>query len=86
MRAVRVSGPLSIDGALDERVYRDIIPAGGFIQTEPSAGTLATEQTDIWVLFDDDALYISARCWDSAPESEVGGQRDAPRQHGHLSE
>ena len=70
VRAVRVSEPLSIDGALDERVYRDVLPAGGFIQTEPLAGTLATEQTDVWVLFDDDALYISARCWDSAPESE----------------
>ena len=70
VRAVRVSEPLSIDGALDEGVYRDILPAGGFLQTEPSAGTLATQQTDVWVLFDDDNLYISARCWDSAPESE----------------
>ena len=70
VRAVRVSDPLSIDGALDERVYRDILPAGGFIQTEPSAGTPATQQTDVWVLFDDNNLYISARCWDSAPESE----------------
>ena len=70
VRAVRVSEPLSIDGVLDERVYRDVLPAGGFIQTEPLAGTLATEQTDVWILFDDDNLYISARCWDSAPESE----------------
>ena len=70
VRAVRVSESVSIDGALDEAVYRDILPAGGFIQTEPSAGTLATEQTEVWVFFDDDNLYISARCWDSAPESE----------------
>ena len=70
VRAVRVSEPLSIDGVLDERVYRDVLPAGGFIQTEPLAGTLATEQTEVWILFDDDNLYISARCWDSAPESE----------------
>ena len=70
VRAVRVSEPLSIDGVLDERVYRDVLPAGGFIQTEPLAGTLATQQTDVWILFDDDNLYISARCWDSAPESE----------------
>ena len=70
VRAVRVSEPLRVDGVLDEQVYQDILPAGGFIQTEPSAGLLATEQTDIWILFDDDNLYISARCWDSAPESE----------------
>ena len=70
VRAVRVSEPLRIDGVLDERVYQEILPAGGFIQTEPSAGMLATQQTDVWILFDDDNLYISARCWDSAPESE----------------
>ena len=70
VRAVRVSEPVSIDGALDEPVYHEILPAGGFIQTEPLAGTPATEQTDVWVFFDDDNLYISVRCWDSAPESE----------------
>ena len=70
VRAVRVSEPLSIDGVLDERVYHEVLPAGGFIQAEPSEGMLATEQTDVWILFDDDNLYIGARCWDSAPESE----------------
>ena len=70
VRAVRVSEALRIDGTLDERVYQEILPAGGFIQAEPSVGMPATEQTDVWVLFDDDNLYISARCWDSAPESE----------------
>ena len=70
VRAVRVSEPMSIDGTLDERVYHEILPAGGFIQTEPTEGMLATEQTDVWVLFDDDNLYVSVRCWDSAPESE----------------
>ena len=70
VRAVRVSEPMSIDGVLDEAVYRDILPAGDFIQTEPTAGMPATQQTDVWILFDDDNLYISALCWDSAPESE----------------
>ena len=70
VRAVRVSEPVRIDGVLDEPVYQEILPAGGFIQAEPSEGMLATEQTDVWVFFDDDNLYISARCYDSAPESE----------------
>ena len=42
----------------------------GFIQVEPDEGALATENTEAWVLFDNDTLYISARCWDSAPESQ----------------
>ena len=69
VRAVRVSEPLRIDGALDERVYRDVSPASGFIQREPLENVPATELTDVWVFFDGDHVYISARCWDSAPES-----------------
>ena len=29
-----------------------------------------TEQTDVWVFFDDDQIYVSARNWDSAPPEE----------------
>ena len=36
---------------------------------EPVYLASPTERTDAWVLFDDDYLYISCRCWDSAPES-----------------
>jgi hypothetical protein len=70
IRAVRVREPVRIDGVLDEGVYSDALPASGFIQTVPLAGRLATEQTEVWVFFDDDNLYIGARCWDSAPESD----------------
>jgi len=70
VRAVRITEPLRVDGVLDEQAYRDLLPASGFIQTEPAAGTQATQQTEVWILFDDDNLYISARCFDSAPESE----------------
>ena len=69
MRAVRIAEPLTLDGVLDERVYRDLLPASGFVQHEPLDGVPATEQTDVWVLFDNDTLYVTARCWDSAPES-----------------
>ena len=55
---------------LDERVYQDVAPASGFIQVEPLEGAPATEETEVWVLFDRDNLYVSGRCWDSAPESE----------------
>jgi len=70
IRAVRVREPVRIDGVLDEGVYSDALPASGFIQTVPIAGRLASEQTEVWVFFDDDNLYIGARCWDSAPESD----------------
>ena len=70
LRAVRLVEPLDIDGALDERIYYDIPPASDFIQVLPDEGELATEQTEIWVAFDDENLYVSGRCLNAAPESE----------------
>ena len=70
LRAVRLSAPLDIDGVLDERIYQALPPASGFIQILPDEGQLANEQTAVWVLFDDDNLYVSARCLSAAPESE----------------
>ena len=69
IRAVRVAA-LALDGALDEAVYRDTPPFSDFVQTLPLEGQPASERTEVWVLFDDDNFYISARCWDSAPESQ----------------
>ncbi len=69
IRAVRITDRLRIDGQLDEAVYRDIQPIDGFIQTEPNGGQPATERTEAWIFFDDDTLYVAARCYDSQPES-----------------
>jgi len=70
MRAVRIDQPLRIDGSLDEAVYMATPPADGFIQQLPKAGEPATERTEVWVFYDTRNVYVAARCWDSAPESE----------------
>ena len=70
-RAIRTTQPLTIDGRLDEDVYRSIRAIDGFIQQEPSEGAPASEPTEAWILFDEQNLYVSARCWDSQPEREV---------------
>ena len=69
IRAIRLAEPLDIDGTLDERLYVDVPPLTDFVQIEPIEGAPATEQTEVWLAFDDDNVYISARCHDSAPES-----------------
>ena len=69
IRAIRLAEPLDVDGALDERLYLDVPPLTDFVQVEPIEGAPATEQTEVWLAFDDDNVYISARCHDSAPES-----------------
>ena len=70
MRAVRLTTPLTLDGALDERIYRDVPPATDFFQVLPNEGEIAEEQTEVWVMFDGVNLYISGRCHNSVPESE----------------
>src|SRR5688572_18559048 len=72
LRAVRVDGaPPTIDGRLDEAVWL-LAPAGtDFVQTQPNPGAAATEQTEIRFAYDDDALYVGARMYDSRPDSIV---------------
>ncbi|MCE2542478.1 MAG: carbohydrate binding family 9 domain-containing protein, partial [Acidobacteria bacterium] len=69
LRAVRVDD-LTVDGVLDEPVYQQVPAAAGFIMQEPQEGPPATERTEVWVLFDEDNLYLVVRCWNSLPESE----------------
>jgi hypothetical protein len=74
MTAVRLDEPLQLDGQLDEEIYAEFVPAGGFVQQEPLEGEPATEQTDVWVFYDRENLYVSARCWDSQPDRMVANE------------
>ena len=69
IRAVPLDRPLDIDGTLDEGFYEIVEPVTGFVQQQPDEGAPATERTEAWVFYDDSSIYISARNWDSAPES-----------------
>ena len=70
-RATRISEPIVVDGKLDDEVYARVIPMSDFIQQEPNEGAPATEKTESWVFFDDNNIYITARCWDSHPERMI---------------
>ena len=72
--ATRITKPITVDGRLDDDVYQSVPAISGFIQQEPREGEPATEPTDVWLMFDDKNLYVSARCWDSQPEREVANE------------
>jgi hypothetical protein len=72
VRAVR--GTIRVDGRLDEAVYTSSEAIGSFVQQEPDEGAPATEKTESWVIFDDDMIYVSARCWESRPERRVANE------------
>ena len=63
VRAVRISTPIVVDGRLDDPIYQTVPAIDKFIQQLPDAGAAPTEQTEIWILFDEDNIYLSARCW-----------------------
>ena len=87
VQAIRLDAPLQLDGRLDEAVYGAVPPITGFIQQEPDTGQPATEQTEAWVLFDDDTLYIAARCRLSEANRIVANEmkRDSPGMFGSES-
>ena len=71
IRAIRLTAPLRVDGQLDEAVYATIPAISDFIQNDPQEGAPATERTEVWILFDADTLYVTARCWETHPERMI---------------
>ena len=65
IRAHRLSAPIRVDGVMDEPVYTEVPPVTDFLQAEPNYGPPASQKTEMWLTFDDDAIYLSFRCWES---------------------
>ncbi|GAB2793048.1 hypothetical protein GCM10027275_42550 [Rhabdobacter roseus] len=65
IRAVRATGPLTINGRLDEADWQVAPVANGFFQVQPEQGQPVINDTQIRVLFDDRNVYIGAFCPDS---------------------
>jgi len=65
MRAVRATGPISVNGRLDEADWQTAPVTSGFFQAQPEQGKPVTNDTRIRVLFDDRNVYIGAFCPDS---------------------
>jgi len=77
VNAIRLEKPLELDGLLSEDLYSGP-SASDFIQYVPFNGQQASEKTEMWIGYDDEAIYVGARMWDSSPDSIVTriGRRD----------
>ena len=67
---IKLDRPLRVDGRLDEAIYANVPPITGFIQTVPNEGRPSTERTEAWVSFDENYIYVSGKCYDSAPPEQ----------------
>ena len=88
MRATRRTTPIVIDGKLDDAAWATAEPTGDFIQAFPTPGARAVDQTEVRVLYDDNALYVAIRMFDAHPDSIAAGlaHRDATAATGIYSD
>ncbi|HOW43805.1 MAG TPA: DUF5916 domain-containing protein [Candidatus Aminicenantes bacterium] len=70
VRAERLTGRVRVDGRLDEPDWQRQ-PFGGFIQRDPDDGRPCSEKTDVWLAYDDAAIYVAARLHDSQPDKII---------------
>ena len=98
IHASRTSQPPVIDGRLTEEAWSTAAGEAGFTQRDPDEGLPPTERTEVKVLYDDVALYVGVRLFDTqAPLiarrlSARDGDADADRltiyldpMHDHLT-
>jgi Domain of unknown function (DUF5916)/Carbohydrate family 9 binding domain-like len=69
VRAARAPEEIILDGALAEPGWTTASAVSDFTQREPNEAAATTERTEVRVLYDDNALYIGARLYDSNPDS-----------------
>lgn len=67
VRMVRTDTPPVIDGVLDDAVWERAALVDDLHQTEPVEYAEPFERTEIYLLYDDDALYVAARLYDTNP-------------------
>ncbi|HEV3214568.1 MAG TPA: DUF5916 domain-containing protein [Vicinamibacterales bacterium] len=69
LRARRVDVPPRIDGVLDDDAWSGApLPLDTWVSYNPMRGQRASEQTKVWVAYDDHAIYFAFKCFDTQPD------------------
>ncbi|MBL0061513.1 MAG: carbohydrate binding family 9 domain-containing protein [bacterium] len=69
--AKKRTSPITLDGRL-ERVWLEGGKADNFIQREPGYPAPVTQKCEVYVLYDENALYFGYMYYDTAPDSIAG--------------
>jgi len=67
--AMRTSNPVKVDALQDEADWAKAPVLTDFIQNSPVPGVAPKFQTEVRVMYDDEALYILGHMWDPQPDS-----------------
>jgi hypothetical protein len=69
LRAVKVDTAPVLDGILDDEVWQQAEKVTDFHQNTPGDHAVPSEQTELYVVYTEDALYVASRMYDSEPEN-----------------
>lgn len=81
IEAVRVEAAPQLDGeVLSDPVWQLASPVTDFWQTRPFEGKLASEQTEVRVVYTTDTLFFGVVCYDDEPQRMIvsDSRRDSP--------
>jgi hypothetical protein len=65
VKAVRIHEKITLDGRLEEAVWKLALPATDFVEQQPHLGEISPERTEVRFLYDDDNLYAGVVLYDS---------------------
>ncbi|HEY6509719.1 MAG TPA: sugar-binding protein, partial [Vicinamibacterales bacterium] len=66
--ATRATAAIHLDGDLSDAAWAEATAMTDFVQREPTEGAPPTHRTEARVLFDDAAIYVGVRAFDSEPD------------------
>ena len=73
-----------LDGVVaSDPAWQQLIPTSDFRQTRPYYGRPASQRTQVWVGYSDNALYVGVICHDTMPQSIITGDS---RRDGDMNE
>lgn len=68
---------IELDGLLRESIWKTSVPVQNFIQNTPKAGEAASRQTEVFMSYDNAAIYIGAKMYDERDSMSLTlSQRD----------
>ncbi len=74
-QAVRIEGSPQLDGDLNEEFWQRAPAISGFLQRDPQEGELATEKTEVKIIYNDTTIFFGVLCEDSQAEEIIANER-----------
>jgi hypothetical protein len=68
LHAERATTPPKLDGVLDDAAWaHEPMPLDPWVSYNPLRGEPAKQRTNVWIAYDDQAIYFAFRCFDEEP-------------------